>query len=227
MITSEHSILADSGGPGQFRGGCGAQKGGTLTEAKGTVMSYCCDRARSITWGIQGGLPSIPQGVWLRPGDEDDARYLGAIFSNVPVGRGRLLHACLGRWRRLRRPARARPGARARRRRRRLRHRSSAHARLRRRRCARSTPTSTMYEIDEAGHRRASEPLSAPPGRLARGGRGGRRCPLPLRRADDARLVRRYGVILDWGVGLLLPRTTEQFPGHATTPRLGALAGGP
>jgi N-methylhydantoinase B len=44
---------------------------------RGTVMSYCCDRARSITWGIQGGLPSIPHGVWLtRAGDEP--KYMGA-----------------------------------------------------------------------------------------------------------------------------------------------------
>ena len=33
-------------------------------------MSYCCDRARSVTWGIDGGLPSIPHGVTLRrPGE--------------------------------------------------------------------------------------------------------------------------------------------------------------
>ena len=56
-------------------------------------MSYCCDRARSITWGIQGGLPSIPQGVWLTKQDED-ARCLGAIFSNVPVGGGDYFTRC-------------------------------------------------------------------------------------------------------------------------------------
>ena len=32
-------------------------KGGTLTEIGRTVMSYSCDRARSITWGVDGGLP--------------------------------------------------------------------------------------------------------------------------------------------------------------------------
>ena len=50
-------------------------------------MSYCCDRARSITWGIQGGLPSMPHGVWLtRAGGR--AQMMGAIFSNVPVAEG-------------------------------------------------------------------------------------------------------------------------------------------
>ena len=34
-----------------------------------------------------GGLPSIPHGVWLtRAGSEP--KYMGAIFSNVPVGEG-------------------------------------------------------------------------------------------------------------------------------------------
>lgn len=87
MLTSMHRIATDSGGPGEFRGGCGIEKGGTLTDADATVMSYCCDRSRSITWGIQGGLPSIPHGVWLNRGT-DDERFLGSIFSSVPVRPG-------------------------------------------------------------------------------------------------------------------------------------------
>ena len=87
VVTTEHQIETDSGGPDEFRGGCGVRKGGTLTGVRGAVMSYCCDRARSITWGIQGGLPSIPHGVWLtRVGDEPEC--LGAIFSNVTVKEG-------------------------------------------------------------------------------------------------------------------------------------------
>ena len=87
VLTSGHEILADSGGPGRFRGGCGVEKGGTLTQAERTVVSYCCDRARSITWGIEGGLPSSPHGVWLNKGT-DDERFLGAIFSNVEISEG-------------------------------------------------------------------------------------------------------------------------------------------
>jgi N-methylhydantoinase B len=63
------------------------RKGGVITLAEGAVMSYCCDRARSVTWGINGGLPSIPHGVWLNKG-RDDARFLGAVFSNVSVTEG-------------------------------------------------------------------------------------------------------------------------------------------
>lgn len=87
VLTSHHSLVTDSGGPGKFRGGVGVSKGGVLTDASETVMSYCCDRARSVTWGIEGGLPSIPQGVWLNRGTPDE-KFLGALFSNVPVGPG-------------------------------------------------------------------------------------------------------------------------------------------
>lgn len=87
VITSHHALVTDSAGPGKFRGGVGVSKGGVLTDANQTVMSYCCDRSRSVTWGIEGGLPSIPQGVWLNRGTPDE-KYLGALFSNVPVGPG-------------------------------------------------------------------------------------------------------------------------------------------
>lgn len=87
VVTTMHQISVDSGGPGRFRGGCGVEKGGTLTDAEASVMSYCCDRARSITWGIEGGLPSIPHGVWLNRGTENE-RFLGSIFSSVPVEPG-------------------------------------------------------------------------------------------------------------------------------------------
>lgn len=87
VLTSHHALVTDSGGPGKYRGGIGVTKGGVLTDCNDTIMSYCCDRARSITWGIEGGLPSIPQGVWLNRGTEDE-KFLGALFSNVKVGPG-------------------------------------------------------------------------------------------------------------------------------------------
>lgn len=87
VLTSEHSILTDSAGPGKFRGGCGLSKGGTVMECDRAVMSYCCDRARSIAFGIWGGLPSIPQGLWKNRGKEGE-KFLGAIFSGVPVETG-------------------------------------------------------------------------------------------------------------------------------------------
>ncbi|NSL52179.1 hydantoinase B/oxoprolinase family protein [Calidifontibacillus erzurumensis] len=87
VITTKHAIITDSAGPGKYRGGCGVEKGGVLTEVFGGVMSYCCDRSRSITWGIKGGLPSIPQGAILHPNTEQE-QFLGTIFSNVKVNKG-------------------------------------------------------------------------------------------------------------------------------------------
>lgn len=87
VTTTEHAIRTDSGGPGEFRGGCGVEKGAVLTQADQTVMSYCCDRARSIAWGIHGGLPSLPHGVWLTR-SESETEFLGAVFSSIPIAEG-------------------------------------------------------------------------------------------------------------------------------------------
>lgn len=90
VLTTEHSIETDSGGPGKNRGGCGVRRGGRLTKVDKAVMSYCCDRSRSVTWGLWGGLPSRPHGVTLTPEGAEQERYLGAVFSNVPVKAGDL-----------------------------------------------------------------------------------------------------------------------------------------
>jgi N-methylhydantoinase B len=87
VVTTHHAILRDSGGPGKYRGGCGVVKGGTLTPNERSVMSYCCDRERSVTFGIEGGLPGYPHGAWLNR-DKPDGKFLGAIFSGVPVTEG-------------------------------------------------------------------------------------------------------------------------------------------
>jgi N-methylhydantoinase B len=87
VVTAYCRIVPDSGGPGEFRGGCGVEKGTRMTDSEGSVMSYCCDRSRSVPWGIEGGLPSSAQGLWLNP-DSDDPTYLGAVFSNVELQAG-------------------------------------------------------------------------------------------------------------------------------------------
>ena len=40
VLTAQHEIIPDSGGPGKHRGGCGVRKGGTLTQvdARGHVL---------------------------------------------------------------------------------------------------------------------------------------------------------------------------------------------
>jgi N-methylhydantoinase B len=88
VLTTCHELRVDSGGPGEFRGGMGVQKGVILTKIDKTVASYCCDRERSITWGLWGGLPSLPHGVWVNEGKAEGERYLGSLFSNVALESG-------------------------------------------------------------------------------------------------------------------------------------------
>ena len=87
LLTSEHSIVTDSAGPGEYRGGCGVRKGGRMLACENSVISYCSDRARSITWGINGGLPGIPHGVTLNR-DGEEPEKMGTVFSNVPIEEG-------------------------------------------------------------------------------------------------------------------------------------------
>ena len=87
VLTTKHEIITDSGGPGEWRGGCGVEKGGILLAADRVLMSYMADRERIIAWGILGGLPGIPQGVILHP-TSDKKKALGVYFSGISLETG-------------------------------------------------------------------------------------------------------------------------------------------
>ena len=210
VVTTQHAIRTDSGGPGKFRGGCGVEKGATLTSAERTVMSYSCDRARSIAWGIEGGLPSLPHGVWLNPGS-DDERFLGAVFSNVSIRRRRHVHAPVRGRRWLRRSARARSRRACARTSPRPTSRSSGRSRTTASSCASWTPTWRSTRSTSRPRRpRARSIASERVGWLAEDAES-----VAARYRDGdldvLDLVRHYGVILDWGTGELLPKTTTTF----------------
>ncbi|OFT65722.1 hydantoinase B/oxoprolinase family protein [Corynebacterium sp. HMSC05D03] len=209
VITSHHALVTDSAGPGKFRGGVGVSKGGVLTDANQTVMSYCCDRSRSVTWGIEGGLPSIPQGVWLNRGTPDE-KYLGALFSNVPVGPGdtferpsaggggfgdalerdpkAVLEDVIDGYVSVNRAAKD--------------YGVVIHA---------IDPEIDEYELDEEETTKLREELRSSrldklaedPESVAERYNTGE--------LDQLDLVRHYGVILDWATGELLPTTTQQY----------------
>jgi N-methylhydantoinase B len=209
VVTSSHQILPDSGGPGQFRGGCGVEKGGKLTKVENTVVSYCCDRARSIPWGIKGGLPSIPQGVWLNPGGEAE-KMLGAIFSNVPLSEGDFFtrpSAGGGGFGDplLREPAAVREDV------------IDGYVTVERALkdygvVIREVDADlSLYDVDEeataAARERAAKEreglLEVDAEEVAARYRSGE--------LDALDLIRQYGVIVDWGSGELLPNTTATF----------------
>jgi N-methylhydantoinase B len=209
VVTSSHQILTDTGGPGKWRGGCGVEKGGRLTEVRNTVMSYCCDRARSVTWGIEGGLPSIPHGVWLNRGT-DEERFLGAVFSNVPLKAGDSFTRPSAGGGGFGDPLERDPEAVC---------EDVADGYVGVERAAKDygvvvreiDAELSQYEVDaEATEQERKRIRSERHGWLeedaesvAERYRAGE--------LDQLDVLRRHGVILDWGTGELLPTTTEQF----------------
>lgn len=209
VLTTSHEILPDSAGPGRYRGGCGVIKGGRLTSVENAVISYCCDRARSVTWGINGGLPSIPHGVWLTQSDEPE-RFLGAMFSNRSVYDGDTF------WRPsaggggfgdplLRDPQAVCEDV------------ADGYVSLDR---ARKDYGVVIEEIDAE---LAEYAVDAAATERERAHIGAERAgwlqvdPVEIasryraKEVDMLDAVRRYGVILDWGTGELLPKSTSQF----------------
>ena len=86
--TDSFEISTDSAGPGKWRGGLGLEKSGTFIEVEQCVLSYLCDRERAVVWGIEGGLPAKPHGLWLQRNGSSEEDFLGAAFSDVPVSNG-------------------------------------------------------------------------------------------------------------------------------------------
>jgi N-methylhydantoinase B len=204
VVTSGHEILPDTGGPGRWRGGCGVRKGGRLTDVRGTVMSYCCDRARSVTWGIEGGLPSYPHGVWLN--DE----FLGAVFSNVPVKPGDAFTRPSAGGGGFGDPLERDPAAVCD-------DVADGYVTAERARkdygvVVRAVDAELAhYEVDaEATERERAQIGAARRGWLAEDPESVAQR-YRSREVDVFDAIRRYGVILDWGSGQLFPRTTEQF----------------
>lgn len=209
VITTEHQIATDSGGPGRFRGGCGVRKGGVLAGVRGTVMSYCCDRARSITWGIDGGLPSIPHGVWLtRAGGEP--KYLGAIFSNVPVGEGDHFTRPSAGGGGMGDPLERNPEAV-------LEDVIDGYVSIKRARQDYGVVIKEIdreldvFEIDDEGTKTERQRIRAE--RVGWLGEDPEHVAARFRKGelDVLDLVRQYGVILEWGTGELLTKTTAQY----------------
>jgi N-methylhydantoinase B len=209
LLTSQHRIVTDSAGPGEYRGGCGLRKGGELLDCSSSVMSYCSDRARSITWGINGGLPGIPHGVTLTKNDEEPEE-MGTVFSNVPIEPGDEFVRPSSGGGGFGDPLERDPEAV-------VEDVKDDYVSIERAETDYGVVIEEIdadlceYELDEDATEEQREHirenrddwLEADPEEIAERYREG-----DLDRLD---LIRRYGVILDWSNGELLERTTEQF----------------
>jgi N-methylhydantoinase B len=172
-------------------------------------MSYCCDRARSVTWGIGGGLPSLPHGVWLNRGT-DDERFLGANFSGVPVKEGDSFERPSAGGGGLGDPLERDPDEV-------LEDVADGYVTVRRAALDYGVVVEEV-DVELAEYRVDADATSTlrDEQRAARAGRLDEDAEDVARRfredeLDELDLVRHYGVILDWGSGELLPRTTEQY----------------
>lgn len=210
IITEAYQILTDSAGPGEFRGGVGAMKIGRYTETEKTVLSYICDRERSVVWGINGGLPSIPHGMWVRSGVDGSRQWHGALFSDLAVSPGDAFGRSTAGGGGYGDPLNRDPEAV-------MFDVEEDYVSVER--AARDygvilkvvDQDLAEYEIDYETTRAERDQIAA-----AREGWVGEDAESVAARyrdgeLDDMDLVRRYGVILDWGTGELLPTTTEQY----------------
>ena len=206
--TDRFEIVTDSAGPGEFRGGLGLDKEGTILDVEGCVFSYFCDRERSVVWGIEGGLPSRPHGLWME--NDGEKKFLGAVFSDVPVASGTRF------WRGTaggggygdplkRDPDKVMADV------------EDEYVSVERALKDYGVSIKVLdeelgkYEIDAAATEKARKEIAAnrrawleeDPETVAKRFRDGD--------IDDLDVVRRHGVICDWGTGELLPNSTREF----------------
>lgn len=208
LITSEHAIVMDSAGPGQFRGGCGVRKGGHLLQCENSVISYCSDRNRSITWGSKGGLPGIPHGVTLEM--DGEVNEMGTVFSNIPISEDDMFVRPSSGGGGFGDPLERDPEAV-------LEDVIDEYVSIDRAKKDYGVVIQTVdpdlceYTIDqeatknqrESIRQNRSDWLREDPEGVAEQYRNGE--------LDELDLIRRYGVIVDWATGELLETTTEQF----------------
>jgi len=210
ILANEFEINCDSGGPGKFRGGAGVVKTSTLREAENTVLSYICDRERAIVWGIKGGLPSIPHGLWVKRAGSDEKEWLGTIFSDVEINSGDMFSRPTAGGGGLGDPLERDPAAV-------MRDVEDDYVSLERAEMDYGVVLKVIdldlaeYEVDIGATKAARRGIAKarrgwlvedPANVAARYKKG---------EINSMDMVRRYAVIVDWGSGELMPKSTAQF----------------
>ena len=210
ILTNEYQILTDSAGPGKWRGGAGVRKTSTLGDTDRAVISYICDRERAIVWGIEGGLPSMPHGLTLRRAGSERDEWLGSVFSDVPLANGDVFSRPTAGGGGYGDPLERDPA---------LVRDDVANDYVSLERACKDYGVVLRvvdvdlaeYEVDAAATARERARirslrrawLTSAPEEVARRYRAGE-----LDRMD---VVRQYAVVLDWGTGEVLERSTTQF----------------
>ena len=76
-----YEIVPDSGGAGQYRGGCGVRREWRVLGHTATA-TICCERTKSPPFGLQGGHPGAPTSVHVvdPQGNRDTRNSKGPAF---------------------------------------------------------------------------------------------------------------------------------------------------
>ena len=83
FLIEEYRLLADSGGPGEFRGGLGGER--LLTVTSEVTVSALLNRMKADPWGILGGGNGARGGIWVkRAGEESWQTFVEAFGTMSP-----------------------------------------------------------------------------------------------------------------------------------------------
>ena len=80
----EYSVLPDSGGAGEFRGGCGARRVWRVL-GNPSLGAICCERSKSPPFGLAGGLNGSPMRITLEDPDGSHRHPLSKGAFTVPA----------------------------------------------------------------------------------------------------------------------------------------------
>jgi N-methylhydantoinase B len=210
MLTTSFEIVTDSPGPGMWRGGAGVRKSALLREADQSVISYICDRERAIVWGIEGGLPSMPHGLTLTRAGASRPEWLGSVFSDVKIVSGDEFSRPTAGGGGFGDPLRRDPA---------LVSEDVADGYVSIERAAKDYGVVIRTIDAELAEYEVDEPATTAERAAIRAARHGWLAEDPEHVAarfrageiDVMDVIRRYGVLLDWDNGMLLPKSTAQF----------------
>jgi N-methylhydantoinase B len=82
---TQYAFRPDSGGAGQWRGGCGIVKE-YVVECEEAKASFWFERSRTPAWGLFGGEAGAPPLVTINPGGPDERKLLKAARVTVRKG---------------------------------------------------------------------------------------------------------------------------------------------
>ena len=185
-------------------------KTSTLQDAESTVISYICDRERAIVWGIKGGLPSMPHGLYIQRKGKNEREWLGSIFSDVPIESGDIFSRPTAGGGGLGDPLERDPALV-------MRDVEDDYVSIERARKDYGVVLKVIdqdlasYEVDVEATR--TERAAIAKARRSWLEEDGAAVAERYRNGeiDEFDMVRRYGVIVDWGTGEYFPKTTAEF----------------